>query len=403
MRALIARITESETFASAPAMRTLLLYLWENRGRAVGEYAIGVDALGRPADFDPKSDSTVRVHIARLRAKLKDFYEHAEPDFPLLLSIPRGRHDLVSEYRRTKEQTKEETAGPPPARRNSVPWLAGACTLLLVACLFLIVRNRALTAAAGPNEGMHDLWRTFHINGKPAMIVVPTPLLFFWREPNIYVRDLSISSFPNWRQSKVLSEMAERWGTPEFSQTYVGVMEMTTGVRFLQYLAKRAPGTMLVESRRFAPESMAEQNTIFLGMPRTTAGYLDGVIERMNFYLAEADPAIVRARDGLQPSEFRETSYSADRRIHPAIIAFFPARAEGTRSILIVGRYLTGAATLLTSREGLQAITEALQAAGKPTAWELVVETEVYRDTVLKTRPVAIRPIAASFWSDVRR
>ncbi|MGH9663628.1 MAG: hypothetical protein ACRD9L_04300, partial [Bryobacteraceae bacterium] len=79
-------------------MRTLLLYLWEHRGEAVGEYAIAVDALGRPATVDPKIDSTARVQIARLRAKLKEFYEEARDSVPRRLSIPLGRHELRFVY-----------------------------------------------------------------------------------------------------------------------------------------------------------------------------------------------------------------------------------------------------------------------------------------------------------------
>jgi DNA-binding response OmpR family regulator len=55
-------------------MRSLLLYLWKHQGEPISEYAIAVDALGRSPDFDPKADSTVRVQVARLRTKLKDFY-----------------------------------------------------------------------------------------------------------------------------------------------------------------------------------------------------------------------------------------------------------------------------------------------------------------------------------------
>ena len=87
---LIRQVAESETFQAAPTMRALLLYLWEHQGEQLNEYAIATEALGRSPDFDPKADSTVRVHIARLRTKLKEFHEHAGEEFPLRLSVPRG-------------------------------------------------------------------------------------------------------------------------------------------------------------------------------------------------------------------------------------------------------------------------------------------------------------------------
>src|ERR1044071_4067899 len=92
--ALFRQVADSETFQSAPTMRALLVYLWEHQGEPVSEYAIATEALGRSADFEPKVDSTVRVQVTRLRAKLKEFYETAGSEFPLRLSLPLGAHEL---------------------------------------------------------------------------------------------------------------------------------------------------------------------------------------------------------------------------------------------------------------------------------------------------------------------
>ena len=96
---LIRQVADSETFRSAPTMRALLLYLWEHQGEPIGEYAIATEALGRGPDFDPKLDSTVRVQVARLRTRLKEFYEAGGDAFPLRLSLPLGRHELHWDYR----------------------------------------------------------------------------------------------------------------------------------------------------------------------------------------------------------------------------------------------------------------------------------------------------------------
>src|SRR4029077_1618053 len=95
---LIRQVADSETFRAAPTMRALLLYLWEHQGEPISEYAIATEALGRSPDFDPKSDSTVRVHIARLRTRLKEFHETAVEAFPLRLALPLGRHELTWTY-----------------------------------------------------------------------------------------------------------------------------------------------------------------------------------------------------------------------------------------------------------------------------------------------------------------
>jgi hypothetical protein len=48
--------------------------------------------------------------------------------------------------------------------------------------------------------------------------------------------------------------------------------------------------------------------------------------------------------------------------------------------------------------EGLKLVDEQWKKSGSPDAWEMVIQAEIYRDTVLKTTPVACRAIPATFW-----
>jgi hypothetical protein len=92
--ALIDEIAESEVFRAAPAMRKLLVYLWQNQGGSISEYAIATEALGRPSDFDSRTDASVRVQVARLRTKLNEFYAREGKNFSLQLRIPVGGHEI---------------------------------------------------------------------------------------------------------------------------------------------------------------------------------------------------------------------------------------------------------------------------------------------------------------------
>ena len=126
---LIQKVIESDTFRPAPVMRALLLYLWEHQGQSISEYAIATDALGRAPDFDPKLDSTVRVQVARLRTKLKEFYETAGDAFPLRLTLPLGSHELHCVYQPPPQKAD-------PSILETVPrkylWAAGAIGLVLL-------------------------------------------------------------------------------------------------------------------------------------------------------------------------------------------------------------------------------------------------------------------------------
>jgi hypothetical protein len=56
------------------------------------EYTIGVEAFGRSQDFDPKTDTIVRVQIHRLRQKLKEYYDVVGYRDPILVEIPKGHY-----------------------------------------------------------------------------------------------------------------------------------------------------------------------------------------------------------------------------------------------------------------------------------------------------------------------
>ena len=51
-------------------LRYVVTEATSGRGTPIKQYAIAVDALGAPRDFDPETDPLVRVHAQRLSAVL---------------------------------------------------------------------------------------------------------------------------------------------------------------------------------------------------------------------------------------------------------------------------------------------------------------------------------------------
>src|SRR5512141_3017611 len=80
----------------APNLAHLLQYVcaryFEGAGEQIKEYNIAVDALGRPADFDQKRDSIVRVEAHRLRKRLREYYEADGADHAIRIDIPPGQY-----------------------------------------------------------------------------------------------------------------------------------------------------------------------------------------------------------------------------------------------------------------------------------------------------------------------
>jgi hypothetical protein len=63
------------------------------RAQQIKEYTIATQALGRRPDFDPNSDTIVRVTVHSLRKRLLEVYQNEGADRPMRLVLPPGHYD----------------------------------------------------------------------------------------------------------------------------------------------------------------------------------------------------------------------------------------------------------------------------------------------------------------------
>jgi hypothetical protein len=106
---------QSANFRSASMLQQLLRYLTDKSfarsTEVLKEYTIGVEALGRPLDFDPKADPIVRVQIHRLRQKLKEYFDSDGLQDGIVIEIPKGQHLPVFRYTfNANPDSRSETA-----------------------------------------------------------------------------------------------------------------------------------------------------------------------------------------------------------------------------------------------------------------------------------------------------
>ena len=109
----IDKLIKSHSLHGSESLCKLLRYLAEHSldhpGTALKEYQIATEVLGRPAGFDPQSDSTVRVQAGRLRVKLAEYYANEGPDDPIVVEIPKGSYALTFHLRPPKPGTQSAT------------------------------------------------------------------------------------------------------------------------------------------------------------------------------------------------------------------------------------------------------------------------------------------------------
>lgn len=159
----VERLTKSHILHGSESLCKLLRYLTEHSldhpGLSLKEYQIATEVLGRPAVFDPQSDSTVRVQVGRLRVKLAEYYAQPDLDDPVLVELPKGSYALTFHLRTPKVaaspvvdikiEPHPEPKPSPSIRKWQTAVLALSVTLL--ACLVTIavmVRGRLRSQAA---------------------------------------------------------------------------------------------------------------------------------------------------------------------------------------------------------------------------------------------------------------
>ncbi len=158
IRLALEGVLTSQTFSRSQQLSRLLKYLCDSLlahgADRLAEYSIGVEALGRAADFDPTQDAAVRVEMHRLRRRLRDYYSGEGAGDIVRIEIPPGRYAPV--VNRTVNQAVEEqavenveiaeTALPPRPRTfpsRLVLWISIATAIAAVLIALLAWRRPA--------------------------------------------------------------------------------------------------------------------------------------------------------------------------------------------------------------------------------------------------------------------
>src|SRR6266852_2645449 len=99
----VEKISNSHTLHSSESLCKLLRYLAEHAldhpGTPLKEYQIATEVFGRPPNFDPQSDSTIRVQAGRLRLKIAEYYASEGAEDPIQVEVPKGTY-VLSFHRR---------------------------------------------------------------------------------------------------------------------------------------------------------------------------------------------------------------------------------------------------------------------------------------------------------------
>ena len=248
-------------------LHSLLTYLGQkavaDATEPLKEYTIGVEALGKPENYDPRLDPTVRVDIGKLRTKLRDYYQGPGASRPLRAEIPKGQFHLA--FVRRAQIT-------PAAPIDTRSWwwrpaMIAAATLLATTALVGAVRpwSRVPPARAELSPELGAFWAPFLENRIPTLLAYGTPLFlkgdgWFFRDPQVNREQDGERAEGVEKLVSVLKPTQRRW-----VQNFTGLGEAEALFMITRLLASQQVALAVQRSSNLSWEDMKGRHVILLG------------------------------------------------------------------------------------------------------------------------------------------
>lgn len=394
----VQRVAQSASFMRADATRKLLLYLWANRNREISEYAVATEVLGRRADFDPKTDASVRVQISRLRSKLKDFYETEESGEAYKLYIPIGSHTLATLKNEVPLSTPTVTEAVRTflhTRYAKSLHIVTYIALIILSSWLLWDRHTRSGLAQHPFVKPTNFWATLIGPRTPVTIVLPTPTFFEYPKlPDLRIRNINVNDYQAWQYSDSLKSLAKINGPPILDRHYTVTSDTLAATDLASYMESTGVADRVVFeiSSDSSMNLLEKTNVIALGGYSTLYAF-HNYLASMNFSMGPQEAWVANAHPatGEQP-RYAVSNHGGGLVTEPAIIAVLPGRAPNLKLLIMQSQHTRALVLMLTSKVGDDLFQKMYTAHGSPRYFEMVVEYESDGGHIIRAWPVAMHP-----------
>lgn len=185
IRAQVERILQNKNLRLSEVQRRLFSYLADKSlsGEADGlkEYTLGLDAFGKPPSYDPRQESVVRMHVARLRQKLADYYRIEGVNDPILVELPKGGFKVTFLPRSPDPQIPGGVIEALLRHwRRPEAALAAALLALVAGALYFAARpvkaqRTGSESVAALSPELQQLWSPLLASNRPLVVCIATP------------------------------------------------------------------------------------------------------------------------------------------------------------------------------------------------------------------------------------
>lgn len=422
----VQRILQSAAFRNASMLQQLLQFLvakvYVHGNEALKEYTIGVEVFSRSQDFDPKTDTIVRVQIHRLRQKLKEYYQTDGRHDPILINIPKGHYLPTFEVLEAAEDSEIDLD--PGTKRDGLPLnghglesngapsartVQGGKRRLFLAIFILVIAaslfacglwvgktwlsSRTTSQTATNSESNFDkssdpvkaFWTAFLGNDSTPVIAYPDAVflldnfndLFRFRHGATDYRGAPVDAHLA-QQFASNPALVARAGKLYYENSYLGFGELKAVGMLSNLFGQMGMKPIIKPSRELTVDDLKEHNVIMLGSSSqnfavaqlNTVG--DFTFQNPDTRLEQWRGVIVNSQPRPNEAAMYRTERDPSTRVLKADYSLITIQPG-----IVPGRYLAdlggldttgseGAVLFATSRQGIDELSKALAASEKP-------------------------------------
>jgi hypothetical protein len=343
VRAQIERILNSQCLHGSDVLCRLLSYLAEaslnGEAQRLKEYVVGVDGLGKPATYDPRTDASVRVNAGKLRQKLQDYYRSEGVEDSILVEFPKGGFQLAFEDRKgsaSKWVLKSEL------RRWKMLALSAVIGILplmvFLTAIFIgwnpLSRREAIQAESQWTPELESLWAPLLKPSKPILLSHGSPL--FFRVGDWIVRRPDLNDWATAAESSDVARLKSSLKAEFFAPVwgYSGVGDTSSMFLLARLLANRVRELRFKPGRTLSWEDIRDSHLVFAGSGKSQEQLRDILAER-DFASEPGGLRNLKPRPG-EPAEYPliRDQRSGEILSEHVLVTYIPGLQAGRRIII---------------------------------------------------------------------
>jgi hypothetical protein len=435
------RVLHSQVLQGSESLMALLRYLVgegvADRDNQIRESTIALEVFGRGNDFDPRTDSVVRVQAKRLRAKLQEYYETEGKSDRVSIDLPKGHYKVAFSYIPQKDeatlvQDAQAEAGSPDASSSEIAsqhnhpkadiWknILIVTVIVLTAAVALLalsninLRKQPQEAVTPGKEADYGLvWAPFLKSNAQTLTVLSNPPVYRFLNnsdpPAVSNRSLQINA----EQTDILVEVLKNKlvmkqnRAPKLvlsTANYTGIGEAIGLYNLTSFFKTADKELTLKQSRTLSAEDLKNHNVILLGSAWVNDWVEKLPVKESFIYSVNAS---IENKDPL-PGEEREykpryNEQTGEVKEDYALITVKPGLTGEHRLMILAGILSEGtqaAAEYVTRKEYLGVLNQRLQNMsdedGPPKYYQVLLKVDVDNGIPTTVSILAIHPLKAT-------